>query len=58
MTQKRKGGGGGGGGRNPDGPTSRLATLMCKGRLYTNVFHRTALVFFPFSSSPLSITVM
>ena len=42
MKQRRKGGRGEE--RNPDG----LVTLMCKGRLYTYVFHRTALVFFPF----------
>ena len=38
--------GGGGGGRNSDRPTSSLAILMCKGRLFTHVFSRTVLVFF------------
>ena len=39
-------GGGGGRGRDLDGPISRYTILMCIGRLYTNVFSRTALVFF------------
>ena len=45
-----KGGWGGGGGgeerRNSDGPTSGLAILTCKGRLFTHIFPRTVLVFF------------
>ena len=43
------GGGGGGGGRerrNPDGPTSGLAILTCKGRFFEHIFPRTVLVFF------------
>ena len=44
--RKKKGGGGGGGERDLDGPISRFTILMCIGRLYTNVFSRTALVFF------------
>ena len=47
-----------GGKRDLDGPISRFTILMCIGRLYTNVFSSTALVFFPFSSSPLSLMVM
>ena len=44
--KKKKGEGGGEGGkRDLDGHISRLTILMCKGRLYTNVFSRTALVF-------------
>ena len=51
MTQKggREKGDGGGGGeerRNPDGPTSGLAILTCKGRLFEHIFPRTVLVFF------------
>ena len=58
-TGREKGGGGGGGReRDLDGPISRFTILMCIGRFYTNVFSRTALVFFPFSSSPLSLMVM
>ena len=45
--RKKNGGRGRGGGeRDLDGPISRFTILMCIGRLYTNVFFRTALVFF------------
>ena len=47
-----------GGKRDLDGPISRFTILMCIGRLYTNVFSSTALFFFIFSSSPLSLMVM
>ena len=40
--RKKKGGGG------RYGPISRFTILMCIGRLYTNVFSRTALVYFSF----------
>ena len=56
-----KGDGGGEERRNPDGPTSGLAILTCKGRLFIHIFSRTVLVFFLFSFfsfSPVSITVM
>ena len=44
--RERKRGGGGGG--KPEAHISRLTILMCKGRLYTNIFSRTVLVFFFF----------
>ena len=37
---------GGGGGCDTDDSISSLAILMCKGRLFTRVFSRSALVFF------------
>ena len=46
--ERENNGGKGGGGekRDLDGPISRFTILMCIGRLYKNVFFRTALVFF------------